>query len=517
MPTSEHLALSLDEAAGTLTLNHTASAVIDAVTLTRTRNDGLTIVGTAGDVPTEVALTIGLPGTAALDVNANTLDLSLEVTQAGGFAATSGFLGYNVGYLEAKVLNAPDLTASYVPAADSFTVQATNPGESIGAVQLLIGDDAVLEVPPEWSFDDRHVFSLIDDGTHGTAAARIVHLTKATLDLDASPTGETFDLETGQAARLNAYIETTPTSNLIPGHDILADCHIFDMPFGDTHFDDRSPIDLQLHDRPAAGNRGRGLCGTCRLAQLRRCPRRPAADLRVRLRPGRAHDGEGRGRDGPEHGVRRARQGEALGSDACGHPCVERAASERRSTTPAHGPTRFRASTARGRPEASGRRSTTTTMRSRTSSGARRWTSPPAWGSHRWTAAAAELAPLRSLPRSRSRLDQAAGGRSVRDQLVHLRVEQRDAEHQRALPGERPARARPRVRLALRRDLLPGVRHRRVAQRRPRSRIVRPVDEPRHALRSTRRAPASRRSRCLATSTSRTTGTPETARTSMRR
>ena len=253
MPTSEHLVLSLDEAAGTLTLTHSANAPINSVTLTRTRNDGLTIVGAAGDVPTSVALTIGLPGTATLDVNANTLDLSLKVTEVGGFAATSGFLGYNLGYLEAKVLNAPDLTAAYVPASDSFTVQATNPGESIGAVQLVIGDDATLELPPAWSFDERHVFSLIDNGTHGTAAARIVHLTKATLDLTATPTEETFDVETGQAARMNAYIETAPTSNLIPGHDILADCHIFDMPSGKTHFEIDLPSTFSYTTDPPQG------------------------------------------------------------------------------------------------------------------------------------------------------------------------------------------------------------------------------------------------------------------------
>ena len=253
MPMSEHLTLDLDEAAGTLKLTHTASAPINAVTLTRTRNDGLTIVGAAGDVPTSVALTVGLPGTATLDVNANTLDLSLKVTEAGGFAATSGFLGYNVGYLEAKVVDAPDLTAAYVPAADSFTVQATNPGESIGAVQLLIGDDATLELAPAWSHGERHVFSLIDDGTHGTAAARVVHLKKATLDLDAIPTGETYDVQTGQAAGLNAYIDTAPTSNLIPGHDILADCHVFDMPSGTTHFELDLPTTFSYTTDPPQG------------------------------------------------------------------------------------------------------------------------------------------------------------------------------------------------------------------------------------------------------------------------
>ncbi len=226
MPTSEHLALHLDEAAGTFTINNTASAPIGSVTLTRTRNDGLTIIGAAGDVPTSVAFTLGLSGTATLDVNANTLDLSVKVIEDGGFAATSGFLGYNLGYLEAKVLDAPDLTAGYIPADDSFGVQATNPGESIGAVQLVIGDDASLELAPAWSHNERHVFSLIDDGTHGTAAARIVHLTKATLDLDPSPTGEL---------------------------DVLADCHVFDMPYGHTHLTIELPKKFDYTTDPLQG------------------------------------------------------------------------------------------------------------------------------------------------------------------------------------------------------------------------------------------------------------------------
>jgi hypothetical protein len=261
MPTHEHLSVDLDEAAGTLALNHTASAPINAVTLTRTRNDGLTIVGTAGDVPTSVALTVGLSGTATLDVNANTLDLSLKATEAGGFLNTSGFLGYNVGYVEAKVLNAPDLTAAYLPADDKFTVQATNPGESIGAVQLVIGDDGVLELAPAWSFDNRHLFSLIDDGTHGTAAARAVHLTAATLDLEPSPTGEILDFRTGQAAGMNAYIETKPGSNLIPGHDILADCHIFDVPLGHTHVTIELPKKFGYTTDPLQGIADLGCAG----------------------------------------------------------------------------------------------------------------------------------------------------------------------------------------------------------------------------------------------------------------
>lgn len=232
MPTSDTLSLHLNETAGTMSVVNDASAPIHAITFVKRRHDGLTITGRAGDVPTHVALTVGLPGTATLDVNANTLDLELTLEEDGGFANTTQFLGYNLGYLDVEVLDAPDLTMGYIPAGDKFGVQATNPGESIGAVQFVIGDDSNLELPPTWADTSRHEFSLIDNGTHGTAAARIVHLQEATLNLNPSPTGEAYNLIVGQAAPLNAYIQTTPSSNLIPGHDVLADCHVINVPSG---------------------------------------------------------------------------------------------------------------------------------------------------------------------------------------------------------------------------------------------------------------------------------------------
>jgi hypothetical protein len=232
MPTSDVLSLHLNEAAGTITVDNTASAPIHAVTFVKRRHDGLTITGRAGDVPTHVALSVGLPGTGTLDVNANTLDLELKLVEVGGFANTAQFLGYNLGYLDVEMLDAPDLTVGYIPAGDKFGVKATNPGESIGAIQFVLGDDANLELPPTWADTTRHEFSLIDDGTHGTAAARIVHLQEATLNLNPSPTGEDYNLIVGQAAPLNAYIQTAPTSNLIPGHDVLADCHVINVPSG---------------------------------------------------------------------------------------------------------------------------------------------------------------------------------------------------------------------------------------------------------------------------------------------
>jgi hypothetical protein len=253
MPTSETLSLHLNEAAGTLTLEHTASASIHAVTFVKRRHDGLTITARAGDVPTHASLTIGLPGTATLDVNANTLDLEVKIEETGGFANTQQFLGYNLGYLDVEMLDAPDLTMGYIPAGDKFGVQATNPGESIGAVQLVIGDDSSLELPPTWADTTRHEFSLIDNGTHGTAAARIVHLQEATLNLNPSPTGEAYNLIVGQAAPLNAYILTTPTSNLIPGHDVLADCHVINVPTGHLQMTLNLPDQFQYTTDPPQG------------------------------------------------------------------------------------------------------------------------------------------------------------------------------------------------------------------------------------------------------------------------
>ncbi|HEX9598430.1 MAG TPA: hypothetical protein VF963_03565 [Gaiellaceae bacterium] len=253
MPTSEDVALSLNEAAGTMTLTNTASAPIGAVTLVHTRSDGLMITGSATDVPTHVALTVGLAGTATLDVNANTLGLNLVVQKQGGFINTSNFLGYNLGYLQIGLKNVPDLTAGYIQPGDKFGVKATNPGESIGAIEFVLDDDSTLALPPEWSDPGRDIFSLVDDGTHGTAAARIVNLSEATLNLNPSPTGEAYNLVTGAPAPLSAHIQTTPTSNLIPGHDVLADCHIVNVPSGKLDFNVNLPSTFSYTTDPPQG------------------------------------------------------------------------------------------------------------------------------------------------------------------------------------------------------------------------------------------------------------------------
>jgi hypothetical protein len=258
MPTSEQLTLKINEAAGTLTLKHRANSAIGKVEILSERNDGLKITGTLTDIPTEVDFTLGLAGTATLNVNANTLDGKIEVIKDGGFLDTDAFLGYDIGYASAGFTDAPDLTIGYIPALDAVGVAATNPGECIGKIELVIGDDANLELPPfqaELGFapwDDpepRHVFSLIDDGTHGTAAVRLVHVEQATLDLNATDISEAFTLKLCEAAPLTAYIRTTEDSNLIPDHDIEITLNINDIPEGQSSFNMVFPNDFN-YDLP---------------------------------------------------------------------------------------------------------------------------------------------------------------------------------------------------------------------------------------------------------------------------
>ena len=255
MPTSEQLSVSLIEGMPTqLMVSHTANAVIDTLTILHERDDGLVINATATDVPTAVDLTIDPAGSAVLDVNANTLDLQIVATQEGGFASSSAFLGYPMGYAELRVVNAPDLSAMYDPTDDSITVAVTNPGEEIELLEFLIGDDDNLELPPgapaPWDDFGRHVFSLVDNGTHGTAAARILHLANGTLQLDATDIGEAYVLTTNQAAPLTAYLRTETTSNLIPGHDIEATCEIQDVPAGTLDFEIDFPTSFSYTTNP---------------------------------------------------------------------------------------------------------------------------------------------------------------------------------------------------------------------------------------------------------------------------
>lgn len=239
MPTEETLSIVYDNSTGTggtLSIGHTANAVVDEIVLSYHRSDGLEITATAADVPTSMAIGIDFAGSASLTVNENLGQLLVQVVQEGGFLDTEDFLGYNLGYAEFGVADAPSLTAGYDAANNSFGVAVVAPGTDIGAVWLVIGDDHDLELPPSWTdIPTHHIFSLVDDGTHGTAAARVVNLIQATLYLDASPTGETFAFQLLDDAPMQLYLETAAIS-VLTGKDILAQCDIDNMPYGEVDF-----------------------------------------------------------------------------------------------------------------------------------------------------------------------------------------------------------------------------------------------------------------------------------------
>lgn len=254
MPTEEDLSIAYDNSAGTggtLSIQHSANAVVGEVELEYHRSDGLMIVGTLTDVPTSMDIGIDFAGSATLDVNDNLGSMVFQVTQVGGFLDTADFLGYNLGYAEFGVADAPSLWAGYDAANDKFGVGVTNPDTDIGAVWLMIGDDDDLELPPGWG-DESHIFSLIDDGTHGTAAARVVHLIEASLQLDAAPTGETFAFQLRDDAPMQLYLETT-TGSAVTGEDIKVQCDIVNMPYGEVDFTIDFPDQFAVNAEPISG------------------------------------------------------------------------------------------------------------------------------------------------------------------------------------------------------------------------------------------------------------------------
>lgn len=253
MPQNESLGFSYQNApgGGVYTLSHTASAPIDTVLIEYHRQDGLLVEVEATHVPTDMDVSIDLAGAATLAVNNPIGSLVARVTQEGGFLDTQDFLGYNLGYAEFGVEDAPSLWAGYDAANDKFGVGVTNPGTDIGAVWLVIGDDATLELPPGW-VDESHIFSLIDDGTHGTAAARVVHLIEASLQLDAAPTGETFAFQLREDAPMQLYLETT-TGSAVTSEDIKVQCDIVNMPYGEVDFTIDFPDQFAVNAEPIAG------------------------------------------------------------------------------------------------------------------------------------------------------------------------------------------------------------------------------------------------------------------------
>src|SRR5215208_666934 len=170
LPTSAKISLKADEAAKKATLSWQANAPVGSIVLLHERDDGLAYRGALTDVPTKVDLTLGLAGTADLDVNANTLDGTIDVSQRGGFASTAGFFSWNVGYAHAGFENVPDLHAEYVAADKRFRAKATNAGESIDAVELMLDDGPFCVANGGVDMDCNGVSDGADDGVQSGRA-----------------------------------------------------------------------------------------------------------------------------------------------------------------------------------------------------------------------------------------------------------------------------------------------------------------------------------------------------------
>ncbi|HEV8606997.1 MAG TPA: hypothetical protein VGQ99_16775 [Tepidisphaeraceae bacterium] len=323
-------------------LSHRGSSPIDHVVFRHQRRDGMLIKVEANDVPTEVDMLVNmsLAGDAAitLNVNANTMDLTMQAVQLGGFPNTSALLGFNLGYVEFGIKDAVDLTAGYVAsqpiigalvdlnrdnhtdgndtgklggvniiagladlngdghidaldtgvlfgfnviagrfdanedgvgnAADNATISGIlsafpkNPGESIKSMELIGDDDAHfepdpldtnnevlvgLQLPPSWlDSPPHHIFSLIEDGTHGTVAARIVNFQQAVFQLNATDLASAYHLVTSAAAPMQAYLKFGEGSNFLqgPNDDIEAVCDIDDLPAGEVKLFFTPPTDI---------------------------------------------------------------------------------------------------------------------------------------------------------------------------------------------------------------------------------------------------------------------------------
>ena len=278
MPTSEHFVLHHDEAAGTLSIDHDANALIDEMTLLKRRSDGLVITAVASDVPTDVQLApLGLAGNAVLQVDDklgiddNTLDMNLQVSQVGGFNSSDQFLGYDLEYVSLNVENAPDLSAAFNGLTSSFHIAASNLGERIGKGEMIIDDDGRigadnvptnLELPPSYAdAPAHHLFSLVDDGTQGTAVARVIDAAEATFDHDAAEIKESLDMQTGQDVPLQLYLRTGVDSGILPPPGgatepdpyVEVTCDIDDVPAGHSIITLDLPMTYTLQTESSVG------------------------------------------------------------------------------------------------------------------------------------------------------------------------------------------------------------------------------------------------------------------------
>ena len=161
MPTFEQLSLAIDEDLNSISLMHTADAVIDQISLVHLREDGFGLTASLDDVPVSVELTIDTDPVVMLNVPPGppTLDMKLHAVKLGGFLNTAAFFGYDIGYLAVELTDVPDLTAEWEDGTSRYVVQATNPGESIGQVSMVLDDgpvavqNGVADVNGDESFD----------------------------------------------------------------------------------------------------------------------------------------------------------------------------------------------------------------------------------------------------------------------------------------------------------------------------------------------------------------------------
>ncbi len=347
MPLRETFQFKFQPSTG-VTISHRGLSPIDHVIFKHQRRDGLLVKVQADQVPTEVDMNVNLSltGDAAvsLNVNQNTMDLTMEAVQLGAFPNTSALLGFNLGYVQFSVTDAVDLTAGYIAkqpiigalidlnrdnqtnSADSGTVAGVriiagladlngdghidaldtgvlfgfnviagrfdvnkdgianaadngiisgilsafpkNPGESIKSMEL-IGDDNAhfepdlldpnnqvlvgLELPPGWrETPPQHVFSLIEDGKHGTIAARIVNFKQAVFQLNATDLANAYHLVTAAPAPLQLFLKLGEGSNFLPGpnDDIQAVCDVHDLPAGEVKLFFTPPTDIGYEVNP---------------------------------------------------------------------------------------------------------------------------------------------------------------------------------------------------------------------------------------------------------------------------
>lgn len=256
MPTEQAIDLGVDFANQVITLDLAGNAPIGTMTVDHRRADDLVVEVVATDVPTEVGMTLDFAGSLEILVNDNTMDVAMTATQMGddGFPGSSGLFGYPLRFFYIGATNVPDTTASWNTTTQTYSVGAVNGGESIGSVSFVIDDDAAsiddaanLSLPPDqsglgtgvnipWDENGRHIFSVADDGLHGTAAVRLVDVVEASVNFAAATLEDisnAYTLETAAAHPLTTYLRLHPESTLTD-EDIEATCNVHDFPGGIT-------------------------------------------------------------------------------------------------------------------------------------------------------------------------------------------------------------------------------------------------------------------------------------------